>query len=208
MNKGWVEWVANSYQTYWQRAGSLDSPFQTIFGVWFPCLFLLDGCSSYDLTSYIKDGAPEDATILCPRSNSDWHQMVLRPWLHQPPLRPTPGTIKPRAALLKQEGVGTKKYTPSLSLYVQAPVRIAKNSFNLQPCPSNQIPLWVQDSAVQYCGWDLSDSQGSHRDCVGHASSIPHVIIAFYDPCKVTSYSWSTSLQLIFTKNLKNLKMQ
>ena len=115
MNKGWVEWVANSYQTYWQRAGSLDSPFQTIFGGWFPYFFLLDGCSSYDLTSYIKDGAPEDATILCPRSNSDWHQMVLR--LDQPPWRPTPGTIKPRAALLKQEGVGTKKYTPSLSLY-------------------------------------------------------------------------------------------
>ena len=193
MNKGWVEWVANSYKTYWQRAGSLDSPFQTIFGGWFPRLFLLDGCSSWDFTSYIKDG---DAAILCPRSNPDWHLDIRSDGLiDQDSASLTTNTRNNQApCCLVETGGSWYKEVHTFSLSVQAPVRIAKNSSNLQPCPSNQIPLWVQDSAVQYCGWDLSDSQGSHRDCVGHASSVPHVIIAFYDPCKVTSYSWSTSL--------------
>ena len=107
---------------------------------------------------------------------------------------------------LVEAGGSWYKEVHTFSLSVQALVRIAKNSSNLQPCPSNQIPLWVQDSAVQYCGWDLSDSQGSHRDCVGHASSVPHVIIAFYDPCKVTSYSWWTSLHKSSLKTRNKLK--
>ena len=197
MNKGWVEWVANSYQTYWQRAGSLDSPFQTIYGVWFPCLFLLDGCSSWDFTSYIKDGAPEDATILCPRSNPDWHLDIRWSLDHDSTSLPYDQHQEQSSPVLpcRSRRELVQRSTHPSPLGTSTGENCNKNSSNLQPCPSNQIPLcWVQDSAAQYCGGDLSDSQGSHRDCLGHASSVPHVIIAFYDPCKVTSYSWSTSL--------------